>query len=219
VDQALDSRAGCFLPVCSYSNPLRSRVGATHAVGLLASRFSKVAIVVADELQRINIQLRGSSVTDALKNSTIAGANTTRMYHTVIRGKSLANVEVIELSKLRRRAEFQNVEARVLTALYSVERFRKETERFVSRASRRFGWRDSAGARQLETEYLNLEIITSVFMSELAGYPFEIWEDLPPASDPDPLTVAYTSAASELSEALGKQVLERRLLALASLEG
>ena len=210
---------GGFLPVCSYSNHLRSRVGASHVVDSLAASFPRSVIVIADDLQRINIQLRGSSFEDARRNSSIAGVNSHRMYDSVLRGKGISSIEVLDLSGVRCSAEFTEVEERVLPALYSVEQFKKEADKFVSWSARRFGWHDNLENRELERSYLNLELATSIFMTEIAGYATEVWEELPVAPAPDPISVAYGSAAEVLRASLGKRSLDRKLVPLASIAG
>lgn len=217
MEESTGTRSGGFLPVCSYSNRLRSRIGAAEALESLAGSFSPAAIVIADELQRINLQLRGASSEEARRSSSIAGSNSLRMYESLAYSKHFSAVSVVSLAKLRVSPEFMIAEQKSLPALYSVDRFRKETSKFISLVSRRFGWHNDSTAQALEIEYLNLEIVTSIFMAELAGYPFEVWEDLPRPLTPDPLTVAYSSAADELRSALGKSTLDRRLVSLKSL--
>jgi hypothetical protein len=212
-------QSGGFLPVCSYSNYLRSRVGASHVVDSLASNFSRSAIVIADELQRINIQLRGSSLEDAQRNSSIAGVNSHRMYESLLRGKGIGSIEILILSSLMGSSGFKAVEEKVLPSLYTVEQFRRVSDKFVERSARRFGWHNDVRNRELERSYLNLELATSIFMTEIAGYSTEVWEELPAALAPDPIAVAYGSAADELRAALGKRSLDRRLVPLASIAG
>lgn len=205
-----------FLPICSYSNRLRSRKGAGEAVDFLTGNFASAALVIADELQHINLRLRGVETNEALKNSNIAASNSAIMYESIVRSRGLSNILVTRLSVVRQKSDFRRIEHDVLRALYSVARFEEEANRFVSWSSRRFGWVDSSNNRKLEREYLNLELVTSIYMAEIAGYPTEVWEEIGSTS-PDPLTVAYGSARAELLEALGKTTLARKLVSLTSL--
>lgn len=207
-----------FLPVCSYSNRLCSRAGASIALAIMTSRFDETLVLIADSLQEINLRHKGLSPSVAARNAEIDASNRVSMYESIIRSNNWVGIRVERMSHLINSPALQDLQEVLLPTLYQESAFAREAKRFVYLASRRFGWSSGGDAVGLESEYLHAELLVSIYVTEVLGYNWEVWEQLPRLSTPDPLGVAYKVAAVLLGNLLRKDQLQRKLISIDSVD-
>jgi hypothetical protein len=84
-------------------------------------------------------------------------------------------------------------------------------DQFVVQHVRKFCWRSDEQAAKWEKRYLLEEITMSIYVTEMLGYPRELWESPPNPQFADPIGYLYESRPELVQMLVGKRTLSRKL--------
>jgi len=205
----------CFIPVCFYETSLFSRKDTTRRILEKYVNPSRPAFVlVCDTIYAYNLMIwdRCPSYNEALAKAHRRGFSASRMLCNL--RKILNYDDCLSIKRwddVTNTDTYLNVHERVLDLYQKGGKFTAEVDRFVDASLVRFMKRRTEARSRWEVKYVLGEVAMSIVVTELYGYPLELWEFVPNSCAPDPIGLVYVECREELLQWTGKSQLDRRL--------
>lgn len=178
-------------------------------------------ILICDDLHALNqlMVLRYKDEESALRSARLQGDRMRKQVINSLRRIGIdtdTDIRVLTWQQATNTKAFASLFKNIARMVESDDETRQMLESFVSRHNAILRRSLHENAETLERDYILNEIAMSIFMTEIEGYPAELWEAAPDPGLPDPLRFLYSHKASYLKQLTGKQELKRRLIVIRS---
>lgn len=210
-----DRTPAIFIPICLYAKTFyRRKEGMKYIFSKYIGQSEASLILICDELHAYNLIIRGncSSIDEAFKKAKGQGENLRGMILNV--HKQFTDVENIRIAiwhDIAGENKYIELLKNLKKILEQDKDLRDVVDEFVTLHVRKFRWKIDKEAVKWEERYLLGEITMSIYVTEILGYPRELWETAPNLNFPDPIGYLYESRPELIQMLVGNKTLNRRL--------
>lgn len=202
-----------FIPVCLYSqSAYRRKDNIDQLLTLIAQRDEGAFILIADFVHVFFLLLTSKSDTfeEAMDKAKQDGANVHRMIENRLsRLGGEIDVLLSYWSDVSACKDYLSLKERVVNAAIVDEKFANVVKVYGEKSLEKLRIRKTEKHSGYERNYLLNEVAMSLYVSEVMGYPIEIWENKPLSYVSDPITYLYTENRNLLKTLAGKDDLQR----------
>jgi tRNA-dependent cyclodipeptide synthase len=205
-----------FIPICLYAKTFyRRKKNMKYIFSKYIQSSEAAMILICDDLHAYNLIIRGncSSIDEAFKKARSQGENLHAMILNVHRQfTEVKNLSIVKWNDIASQNKYIELFQNLKSTLEQDEDLAAVVKEFVTSHVRKFYWRrDNKEATKWEERYLLEEITMSIYVTEILGYPRELWEIAPNPDFPDPIGYLYKNKSAIVQKLVGKKVLARRL--------
>jgi tRNA-dependent cyclodipeptide synthase len=205
-----------FIPICLYTRTFyRKKENMKYIFSKYVQPSEATLILICDDLHAYNLIIRGncSSVDEAFKKARNQGENLRSMILNVRR--QFADVKNIIIAKwidIAGQNKYIELYQKLKSILGQGKDLADIVNEFVTSYMRKFYWRRvNEETAKWEKRYLLEEISMSIYVTEILGYPRELWENAPNPKFPDPIGYLYEKRPEIVQMLVEKKTLARQL--------
>lgn len=204
-----------FIPICLYAKTAYKRKENMQYIFSKYIQQSKTSLIlICDDLHAYNLIImnRCSSIDEAFKKAKSQCENLQAMISNIHkRFNNKDNVRIAKWNDLTRENKYIRLFDGLRRFVKQDKKLREIVDEFVALHVQKFLWRIDQEALKWEERYLLEEIAMSIYVTEILGYPRELWETPPNPKFPDPIGYLYETRTDLIQMLVGNTTLNRKL--------
>lgn len=211
------SQRNFFLPVCLYATTkYRQKSFFENLLMNLTANYKNGLILVCDEARVFDLLITGKCINEneARAKATADGKNILRMIENLLSGHNYRQLSLSNWNAVSSSPRYAELEESIVKALANDAEFSEVFESYARALLRKLRRPKAVDIFNYEMRYLLNEVVMSIYVSEILGFPDEIWEVKAIEKPIDPITFLYEDKKILVSEWIGKSVLRRNQLSL-----
>ncbi|MDH5543698.1 MAG: hypothetical protein OEY64_12120 [Nitrospinota bacterium] len=171
-------------------------------------------IMICDDLHAYNLILNGScsTIEQAYKKAYMQAENLHNMLTNIHRKfPESEQISIVRWIDIAGQKECKKLLKNLHQFVNNDNNFRDIINKFILLNLNNFRWNGNKETLVWEERYILEEIMMSIYITEILGYPRELWENAPKPEIPDPIAYLYNNRPDVLRMLTKKNILERKL--------
>lgn len=208
---------GIFIPICLYNQSFYfQKKNIEYLYTHFLKNYPKSLLFIADDLKAYNFLIKDEKIDRniALEIARKQGTEIKNMVENTLKKFNDKSVRITKWIDLEETLAFKTIFQNVKNEIKTDSDLEIIVEQFIKYNLHKFGVNKNSESKIYERLYIHSEIAMSIFITEVLGYPTELWDKLPEINSPDPLKYLFENKRDVIKRITGKTNLDRRLLTL-----